>query len=264
MPSSISEGDAPYFEQPIRWRLDSVNGNQLERRWEGRADQLLDDFEALATGAQQAEYSATGARGEVVTRYGNVPGDGSVEVPTVAFTMRTEEISQSIFNHPKFSDLGPTAVKIVRDGAADFKGYQVTADLLDAYYSEGAGDPFRYALAIEAFNLLIHGDDNYLVTQSYTLSMTRTSSFGFPLSLIFADDGKLFSSSGLSAYTATTLPFQVPQLNTLSSAEALQLVFAWRKRGTDVQSLPNGNVQVTEQWQSARWSLLLYYISSWG
>lgn len=267
-----SIGNQTYYAQPVRLYTDVLNGNVVESSWVGRADYLLADFLILATGGQQAEYTSDGTRGEVRVRYGNVPLDGNPEVPTVAFSMRTEEINQSIFKHPRFSALTFSVVKAIQDEIGG-GGHEISSDNDTAAGYAGSFARIRNAaalasndpdLALEAYRLMLAGDEHYLVTQSYTLTMTRTSSRGFDLPLIFADDGKLFSSNGLANYTATVLPFLIPQLNTLTSSQALQLVFAWRKRGTDVQDLTNGNVQVSEQWQSARWSLLLYSIASWG
>jgi hypothetical protein len=254
-------GDQPFYEQPPRLKWDTVSGYTFERKWEGRADFMGFGFNGFIAGAQQAEFSAEGCKGTVIARYGNAAYDGSVEVPAITFTLRVEEITQSIFKHPNFSFLNSDVIKAIhtaRDGATD---YQASAKTIETM-AGGPGTPASIA-ALTAFGLLLRGDESYAVSQSYTLTMTRTSSSGFKLKLIFANDGKIFTSKQLSTYTGTSLPWSVPQsYNDPLAPAAFSIIFGWRKRGSEVSIMPNGNVQLNEQWQSARWSLQLYSLAS--
>ena len=254
-------GDYAFWEQPRRVKFDAVTGYQWERRWEGRADVLNSAFGALSQGTQQAEYSAEGCKGTVIARYGATAFDGSTEVPTMSFTLRVEEITQSIFKHPNFSFLGSDVIKaihVARDSSAD---YQTSAKTIETL-AGGPGTPASIA-ALTAFGLMLRGDESYAVAQSYSISMTRTSSRGFPLNLNFANDGHIFTSAQLSSYTGTGLPWSVPQsYNDPLAPAGFSIIFGWRKRGSEVSIMPNGNIQLNEQWQSARWSLQLYSLAS--
>ncbi len=250
-------GDQPFYEQAPRLKWDINTGYTFERSWEGHAGLLGFGFSSFTPGAQQADFSAKGAMGTVVARYGNAHWDGSTEVPTISFTLRVEEITQSIFKHPNFSFLSSEIIKAIhtaRDGSTDYQASAATIQTLCG----GPGTPATVA-ALTAFGLLLRGDESYAVSQSYALTMTRTSSRAFPLGLIFANDGKIFTSAQLAAYTGTSLPWSIPQsYDDPAAPAAFAIVFGWRKRGSEVAYLPNGNWQLNEQWQSARWSLTLY------
>jgi len=253
-------GDQPFYEQLPRLKWDGVNGYSFERKWEGRADILGFGFTGFTAGAQQAEFSGEGCKGTVIARYGNADYTGATEVPTVSFTLRVEEITQSIFKHPNFSFLKSEVIKaihVARDSSTDYQASAKTIQTL-----AGPATPAADA-ALTALGLLLRGDESYAVAQSYALTMTRTQSRAFPLGLIFDNDGRIFTSAQLSRYTATGLPWSVPQsYNDPPSPEAFDIIFGWRKRGSEVSILPNGNSQLNEQWQSARWSLRLYQLAT--
>jgi|GEM_PF-5508568 len=242
-------------EQIPKVKYDRVTGLQFERKWEGRADLVRDNFFALIQGSQQADFSADGCKATVNTRYGNAAFDGSQEVDTVSFSLRCEEFQQSIFKHPRFSGIPIDLVKLIQTEHAGSTSYSASVKAIKAL-TAALDQPDEPSL--EAFALLIGADENYLVAQTYVVTMTRTSSFGFLLGLVFANDGKLFTTSQLANYLGSTLPWAIPAFNNFSTSEALRYVYGWRKRGSEVTILPNNNKQLQEQWQSARWSLLLY------
>jgi hypothetical protein len=248
-------GDQPFYEQIPRVKWDVATGYQVERRWEGRADILGFGFPQFTIGAQQAEFSSEGCKGTVVSRYGAAPFDGSTEQPTVSFSLRCEEISQSIFKHPSFSGLPMAVQKAIttEHGSGNTYDDSITRIGFLASKLQASIDA-----AIVAFDLLTAGDENYLVAQTYVLTMNRTASRLFNLPAVFFNDGKLFTTTQLGAYIGSTLPWAVPVFNNFATSEALRYVYGWRKRGSDFNYLPNGNSQLQEQWQSSRWSLRLY------
>ncbi len=248
-------GDQYFYEQPVRIKFNRTTGLTFERKWEGRADALQANLIGINIGAQSSDFSADGCKGTVVAQFGNNAQDGSVEVPTTSLTLRTEEISQSIFKHPNFSGIPIELVKLIQSEHGSTKTYSesVTAIKLLCDVLAQPYDP-----SLVAFGLLTAGDENYLVAQTYVLTMNRTTSAGFRLPLVFGNDGRLFTTTGLSNYIASSLPWAIPAFNSFATSEALRYVYGWRKRGSDVNILPNGNSQLSEQWQSNRWSLYLY------
>ncbi len=248
-------GDQYFYEQPIRIKFNRQTGLTFERKWEGRADALQANLPGINILAQSSDFSAAGCKGTVVAQFGNSRQDGSKEVPTVSLTLRSEEISHSIFKHPNFSGIPVELVKLIQSEhisthlySESLAAIKLLCDVLEQPYPP----------SVVAFGLLVAGDDNYLVGQTYVLTMTRTASAGFALPLVFGNDGKLFSTAQLTDYVASTLPWAIPAFNNFTTSEALKYVFGWRKRGSDVTILPNGNQQLNEQWQSNRWSLYLY------
>lgn len=274
MPGSIGTDPVTgktYFEQPQTIHIDRYRGRQVERHYDGRADALLADLDALATdidgtASQGTDYAAVGARAMVTARFGTV-------TPTATFSLRTEEVSQSLWKHPGLSMIWPDLVKLVVDLVDDRVSRSEAISQMNAKAAE-LGDRTVNGLfytagnlalrSSQAYDLILAGDENYLVEQSYSLTMTRVFAFTYPhgLQLSLANDGKIFTSNGLAAYTGTNVPFLVPQLNVNTSTETLQLIFGWRKRGSELHDLPDGNVQLDESWQSARWSLLLYNLAT--
>ncbi len=248
-------GDQPFYEQVPSIKWDVKTGYTFERKWIGRSDILSFGFPGFIQGGQQADFNAEGVKGTVVTRYGNAHWDGSTEVPTISLTLRCEEISQSIFKHPNFSGIPIELVKLIQSehSSTNLHSKSIAAIKLLCDVLDQPEEP-----SVVAFDLLTAGDENYLVSQTYVLTMNRTASAAFLLPLVFANDGKLFTTTQLTTYVASTLPWAVPAFNSFTTSEALRYVYGWRKRGSDVNILPNGNQQLSEQWQSNRWSLYLY------
>jgi hypothetical protein len=245
----------PFLEQAPRLKWDRTTGYTFEREWQGRIDLLGFGFTGFIQGAQQADFKAEGCKGTVVSRYGNADYTGATEVPTVSLTLRTEEITQSIFKHPNFSGIPIELVKLIQAEHGSTKLYseskaaiKLLCDVLQQPY-----DP-----SLAAFDLLTGNQDSYEVAQTYALTMTRTASYSFALPLVFANDGKLFTTNQLANYIASPIPWAIPAFNSFATSEALRYVYGWRKRGSEVHILPNGNQQLQETWGSNRWTLLLY------
>jgi hypothetical protein len=248
-------GDQPYYEQIPSFKWDVKSGYTFERKWVGRSDILGFGFAGYHIGAQQSDFSAEGCKGTIVSRYGNAHWDGSTEVPTVSLTLRSEEISQSIFKHPNFSGIPIELVKLIQSEHGGTRAYSESIAAIKLL-CDVLAQPYDPSLV--AFGLITAGDENYLVSKTYVLTMNRTASAGFLLPLVFGNDGNLFTTNQLTNYVASTLPWAIPAFNSFATSQALRYVYGWRKRGSDVNILPNGNQQLSEQWQSNRWSLYLY------
>lgn len=277
-----SIGNAPYFRQPDRIVFDVLTGYTIEKRWSGRADNLLTDAfdpSGLGVGGQRVDYQAVGPKADVTVTFRNVDAAGNPGTPATTFDLRTETTNLSLFKHPSYSFLSPYVVKTIltelkgsTDYPASFNAIVDVASPGGGHYGTGTGggtDPAAATAAIDAFNLLLSGDEYYLNAQSYVLSRTLTAEYGFTFVGIAganADDGKLFSSSGLSTYLGSALPFTIPVLSAIPDAgsNSLLLAFGWLKRGGELVAIAGGRSQFTETWQAGRWSKLVYAISSYG
>lgn len=256
-------GDNWSTEQPIRINYDEINGNTWERTWKGRYEAMLFGLESFRRGALATQYTQEGNVGTIVSRFGNFPLDGNSERPIDTFDIEPEEISQSIYKHPTFTVLSSNVVKKIQEELTTSTNADASILEVKRIASLDNGSTNIYEdIAATAYIHQLHGDDQYLLTQSYSLTRTRTVSRLYQLQVAYAQDNVLYSTAFLAGYLGNVLPWAIPQLTVAQETRALRLVFAWRKRGTKVISLPNGNVQMQEQWQSGRWSANLYTIGA--
>lgn len=253
----------PYGQSEYRARIDVVSGVAFQRVWRGRADILEQAFVGLSAGGKRAEYVRTGNDASVTVDYASNPA-GSVEVPVVSITMRGEEITQSIFKHVVYSQLHPATIKVIKDEATGTKDY---IDAINAINLEADKHDNDEAAAEQAFNLLLAGTEHYISTESYVVTRQATVSRNFVVGDLFSADGKIISTNTLASYIGSALPFNaplpfiMPQFNLAVGADILQLVYGWRKRPTEYDITSNGNAQIIESWQSARWTNLLYTLA---
>jgi len=242
------------LEQPIAFTSDRQFGLTVERRWVGLHNAVLGQAVFEANFADAVRFESHGAAASLMARYGAAQ-DGGTEILTTQFEMRGEEITQSIWKHPNYSGVSKPTQKAIIDGATSEDSHPVALAKIDVI---AAANGDNATTVLNAFNLLLEGTDNYLVDQSYVFIRTRTGSRNYQAVLEFQNDGRIWSSAQVANYVGDPAPFNVPQLDAVPNSQALQLAFGWRKRPTDVVRISNGNQQITESWQSARWTMLLY------
>jgi hypothetical protein len=245
---------SPALEQPITITSDRGTGLTVERRWIGIHAAVLGQMQIESGFADAVRFESFGATASLTARYGT-PQDGASEILTTAFEMRGEEVTQSIWKHPNFSGVSKQTQKAISDAINSSDNYEVGEANIDNIAADN-GD--NSAVVHAAYNLMIEDTQNYLVPQSYVFIRTRTGSRNYEAVLEFTGDGKIWSSAQVALYVGDSAPFNVPQLDAVANSQALRLAFGWRKRSTEVVRISNGNQQITESWQSARWTMLLY------
>jgi len=245
---------APILEQPTAIEFNRQSGNIVTRRWVGLNNAVLAEASIQSLYADNLQFESHGAAASLTARYGT-PQDGSEEILITQFEMRGEEITQSIWKHPIYSAISKTTQKVIKTAVDSEDSYSVS---LGKIHPSAVANGDNTTHCDNAFDLLIEGTDNYLVDQSYVFIRTRTGSRNYQAVLEFTGDGKIWSSGQVATYVGDPAPFNVPSLSAVANSQALQLAYGWRKRPTDVTRISNGNQQITESWQSARWTMLLY------
>jgi hypothetical protein len=247
----------PILEQPLKVGYDQISGFKFERTFEGLANLVLARaVDEIRNRCISFEFESRGLAARMTSRYGNVPVDGSAEQPTSQIQLRGQEVTQSIWKHPNFSPL-PIAVQwaIIKAAQSTDSYAAAIAELIRTATDAGITD-FTFVNA--ALALLTADDSGYIVAQSYVLTWTRTASRFYNPSINFSYDNTIFSTAGLAAWTGSALPFAIPNFPAVENTEALRLKYGWRKMETEFVDISNGNRQITEAWQSARWTGWLY------
>jgi hypothetical protein len=243
-----------HHEQPFSISFDRLSGTTQVRRWAGAHHAVLAEAAIQSNWADNLQFDSTGASASLAARFGGAQ-DGSTEILTTQFEMRGEEITQSIWKHPGLSGISRATQKKVRDMVESTDDYATCSAAITTTASTNSDSVFA---ALSAFDLLMEGTDSYLVAQSYVFIRTRTGSRNYQAVLEFTYDGYIWSSAQVATYVGDPAPFNVPSLPAVANSERLLLAYGWRKRPTDVIRISNGNQQITESWQSARWTTLLY------
>jgi len=257
---------SPILEQPVALTFDRQTGSIITRRWRGLSNAVLAEASIQSQFCDNLQFESTGAAASLSARYGG-PQDGSSEVLSPAqFEIRGEEITQSIWKHLDYSGVPMSIQKATRVAAeSDNIESESLANILHAcalaYPVDNDAKGIAYEKAHKIYKLLVDGTENYLVDQSYVFIRSRTGSRNYQAVLEFVNDGKIWSTGQVASYVGDPAPFNVPSLPALANSEDLLLAFGWRKRPTDVTKIANGNQQITESWQAARWTMLLYRVA---
>lgn len=252
-----NSGSAAYLEQPLRYRLSRISGDEYTRTWVGRQAEIDAIAAAEEPYAEDVEVTGKGATYTCVARYAYDP-TGGAEIPEESQEIDTEAVQQSIFTNPTFRVLPVETVHAVeqafetkKDGAT---GYQ---DGIDAINATTANTTYQN-LAKAAYDLLLEGAENYENYQ-FVMNRTRTVSSTYSTSQIdLSTIAKLYTTGQLVAITGNPLLWNVPSVTLTAEETAKNLFAGWRKRVCRVQIVSTGQRQMIEQWALAKWSLYLY------
>jgi hypothetical protein len=255
------------LEQRLSYSVSRVNGRSYTRTWVGHPSSI--DAIALVEEplAEEINVKTDGAVSTLTARYAR-PQNGKAEVPLETQELDTEAVQQPIFLNDTFASLTQDVVAEIRKQyetkptVADKTKNTYTA-ALDAIakvtkaYEVGTSTAV-FDLANKAFDLLQEGTENF-ENFSWILTRTRTVSRQYKTTKIEIQDiNKIFTTEELAAMVNNLLLFDVPSL-VLTADDTRRRRFAgWRKKLAKVTDVANGQRQMIETWQLAKWSLDLY------
>lgn len=261
----ITLGPLPQ-EQKVKWRIDRTSGSSYRRTWYGTELQLKLIAQAETLFAETSEFDpGSGGRCTLVCSYVNQIGPNDPEVARETQEIDTEPVQQSILLSPAFQALDAREQLLLRKVFENQETYEdallVFGAPAVAGVTQGGINPVRYALAVEAYNLMIMGAesfDNY----AFALKRTRSVSRRYPGELDLTSINTLWTTAQLVAYTGNPTLFEVPSL-TLTADETVKNLFAgWRMKGCRVADVSDGSRQMVEEWQLAKWSRRLYALKT--
>src|ERR1041385_8003802 len=211
----ITLGPLP-LEQKVKWRIDRTSGSSYRRTWYGTELELKLIGQAEALFAETIEFDpGNGGRCTLVCTYVNQTGPNDPEVARETQEIDTESLQQSIFFNSSFQALTPREQLLIRKV---FENQETYADALLVFsapavpgQTQGGIDPTRYALAVEAYNLMIMGAENF-ENYAFALKRTRAVSRRYPGELDLSLINTLWTTEQLVAYTGNPTLFEVPTL----------------------------------------------------
>lgn len=244
-------GQQTPVEQPWTYEQDFVNGVIVRRSWRGEAKRVLGFIQAVKnSNPQRIRYTSDGTEAVIEAEY-NLPQFGQKEIPVVIIDLHTYEVQTPSEFHAAFA--GITDARI-----AEIKG------IANRIMSGQSATLPTDGTELNLYDLLVRGQPAY-IQLSYTLTRTVTASRFYPFTLSYTNDGKIFSAVQLSS-ELNSLDAIVPTLPalTLNASEIASgaYVAGWRKSAVHYQTASNGNRQLHETWQLAKWSSVLYDLAT--
>lgn len=251
-------GDTPLpLEQPVDYRFDRINGTTYTRTWVGAKAYIDVIAAAEADFAEGIHVSGRGATYTLVARYTNPVEGPQGEVPSETQELDTAAIQQSIFFNPYFQVLSAHGQMLVRKVFDNRETRTDALTVFDAALAVGEVNGIERPLMEEAYDLMVMGAESY-ETHAFTLTRTRTASRQYTGTLTLTKIGSLWTTAELANYVGNPLLFVVPSLSLTVEETDKNLFAGWRQTMCRVSDTAVGSRQMIEQWQLAKWSLLLY------
>ena len=204
-----------------------------------------------AIGVTSLSYRANGAIAKITCRVAGGSPLGGAEVPIDKISLKTSELSQSLWLNAKYASLHPAVVKMIRQRIADGEEYaSAVANLTDDANHYGSSQ----GLTLELYDWLLRGHDSFVSFQQ-TITRTRTVSPRFDRKLAESEVGYLFTPDQLVKYLGgNTIPFTVPTQTLTADEQTMGLIVAWQKFMCDCDDTAGGQSTLVEAWRLAKWS----------
>lgn len=253
-------GNSP-LEQPLSYKVERAKGYTYRRTWIGHKTAIEGIYATEKNLAESAEVTHDGGgRYTLIATYSFAPGD--TETPLETQELDTEIVAQSIFLNETFRALPEKVVNAVRENFENKPQDNTTGSYLKALANialvcvSGTGGA-QYALAKDAYDLLVAGTESF-ENYSFTMTRTRTCSRQYSQKIPLSDINKVFTTAQLVTVTGNPLLWDVPSLTLTTDEASKPLMAGWRKKTCRVQDVANGQRQMIEVWQLAKWSTRLY------